>query len=340
MREFVVHAHSHRSSSTAHTTDDRTKYTSAALNAVSNSRKISQNFQIIMDAEDHVQQMFAPVLGVLAILVGRGWMWGREEGSTSIRPPQSTVQIEELESIPDNDGAGRGDAKLASPRPVSESKNDSPQQEATAVPASAAQNEDNDASNYRKDITLLDNTHMLTEKTEVSVADDDSVDVLSCKAQLVPSENTEQSTSSPTQNRQSTKMPALTRPSSNDAQNEVTTIDARDPLPGDMKDSQSSKVEASDNPPPSPNFFNGSCSVGALSTGIVTSGPSIFEMTLKERIALESAATLVTEVMELVAACAEQKVVDNVSKMSVSVWQLKSRVNYQQLRFSLSCVTS
>jgi len=79
------------------TTSRDTRYTSAALNAVSNSRKMSRNVRVLLEEENNVvNQLLGPTLGVLSVVIGRGWIWGREEH----RPPvvASTVRIEELDN--------------------------------------------------------------------------------------------------------------------------------------------------------------------------------------------------------------------------------------------------
>ncbi|GKY92471.1 hypothetical protein MPSEU_000217500 [Mayamaea pseudoterrestris] len=74
-----------------------TKYTSAAIRAVENSRKVTKNLQILME-EENASHFLPPVFGFVSVAVGRGWLWGREENVPVSTHTQSTVVIEELDS--------------------------------------------------------------------------------------------------------------------------------------------------------------------------------------------------------------------------------------------------
>lgn len=71
------------------------RYTTAAVNAVRNGQLVARNVKALSE-EDEGNPVIDPIVGVLTVIVGRGWLWGKEEeerqGSTVI----STVTIEEL----------------------------------------------------------------------------------------------------------------------------------------------------------------------------------------------------------------------------------------------------
>ena len=73
-----------------------TPYASAAVNAVRNSQTIHRNVSVLM-REENAAQLLGPILSVAGVLVGHGWLWGREEERPT---PVSTVEIEQL---PDDD---------------------------------------------------------------------------------------------------------------------------------------------------------------------------------------------------------------------------------------------
>jgi len=70
-----------------------TRYSQAASQALQNGQVISRNVQVLIEEED-AKRVIDPLLGVLSIIFGKGWIWAREER----RPiPHSTVKIEELD---------------------------------------------------------------------------------------------------------------------------------------------------------------------------------------------------------------------------------------------------
>lgn len=321
-----MHGHHHLSASTAESVDERTKYTRAALSAVSNSRKMSNNFKIIMEEEDHVQQIFGPVVGFLSILVGRGWIWGRDEGAPPIRTPQSTVQIEELESVPDDNTANRTPSdKRADEAGTTKSSNSVPP---PSKPSPQVESEEIvDESSSKKDCVRSAEEKALSAKVTTDPASEVFV------GQEDP---------------QSTKLAAPSKPiSTNEIEvpvgdslsektnallTEVKAVAPSDSLCGDIKNddqsttkqaAQFSRTPANDKGKPrGDDFFDVSSSGAAIATDEHISESSVFDMTLKERIVLESAATLMSEVMELVASCAEQKLIDDVSRAGEIAWRL------------------
>jgi len=85
-------------------------YTSAAVSAVRNSQTISRNFRALSE-EDEAGRIVGPLLGLIPLLIGHGWLWGREEQvriQQSQQPsvPATTVEIIELDSEPDHLSAG------------------------------------------------------------------------------------------------------------------------------------------------------------------------------------------------------------------------------------------
>jgi hypothetical protein len=73
-------------------------YTSAAVSAVRNSQTISRNLQAL-SSEGVSHNVVGQTLGFLALLVGHGWVWGRdhEEVSPSQNAPLPSIQIVEVE---------------------------------------------------------------------------------------------------------------------------------------------------------------------------------------------------------------------------------------------------
>lgn len=81
----IMHIHATQSAAEA-------KYTSAAFNAVRNGSIVARNVKALSE-EDEGNLVIDPIVGVLTAIVGRGWLWGREDEQN---PPESTVTIEEL----------------------------------------------------------------------------------------------------------------------------------------------------------------------------------------------------------------------------------------------------
>jgi hypothetical protein len=74
-------------------------YTSAAVSAVRNSQTISRNFRVLSEEED-ASKVIGPALGFLALLIGQGWLWGRDQDEpvqTTQRESRSSVEIVELD---------------------------------------------------------------------------------------------------------------------------------------------------------------------------------------------------------------------------------------------------
>jgi len=82
----LMHIHATQSASEA-------KYTSAAVNAIRNGQIVARNVKALSE-EEGGNPVVDPIVGVLTAIVGRGWLWGREEEAQL----ESTVTIEELPS--------------------------------------------------------------------------------------------------------------------------------------------------------------------------------------------------------------------------------------------------
>ena len=83
----IMHIHATQSTGGA-------RYTSAAVNAVRNGQIVARNVQALSE-EDAGNPVLDPLVGVLTAIVGRGWLWGREQEEQR-SPAVSTVTIEEL----------------------------------------------------------------------------------------------------------------------------------------------------------------------------------------------------------------------------------------------------
>jgi hypothetical protein len=70
------------------------KYTNAAMDALTNSQRVSRNVRILMVEED-VGRVLGPIFSIIPVLLGQGWLWARP-GAPSRSTP-STVEITELE---------------------------------------------------------------------------------------------------------------------------------------------------------------------------------------------------------------------------------------------------
>jgi hypothetical protein len=88
-----VYIHQTRINTSSH----ETKYTNAAIRAVENSRRVSQNLQVLSEGMN-AGDLLPPLLSFVSFASGRGWLWGRDENATAFSGPQSTVVIEELDS--------------------------------------------------------------------------------------------------------------------------------------------------------------------------------------------------------------------------------------------------
>ena len=86
----LMHIHATQSAGEA-------KYTSAIVNAVRNGSIVARNVRALSEEEDG-NPVLDPIVGVLAAIVGRGWLWGKQEENQQ----ESTVTIEEL---PDDETA-------------------------------------------------------------------------------------------------------------------------------------------------------------------------------------------------------------------------------------------
>lgn len=72
------------------------RYTMAAVDAYRNSRTISRNVQALQ--EENKGHLVNPFMTTLAVVIGRGWIWGMADPSSYQRNSRSTVVIEELDS--------------------------------------------------------------------------------------------------------------------------------------------------------------------------------------------------------------------------------------------------
>jgi hypothetical protein len=90
MKELLV-LHSAAPSNAIRPRGSDAKYTTAAVDAVRNSQKVSRNVRVLMEEED-AGRVLRPLLDFLPALFGQGWIWGRVE-----RKSMSTVAITELE---------------------------------------------------------------------------------------------------------------------------------------------------------------------------------------------------------------------------------------------------
>lgn len=85
----------HAGADSTHAND--TKYSNAAIKTVQNTRTMSRNLSVLMKEEGHVVNH---LFGVLSGVVGKGWLWGRDEGKQVRR---STVEIEQLDDFETED---------------------------------------------------------------------------------------------------------------------------------------------------------------------------------------------------------------------------------------------
>lgn len=85
------------------------RYTSAAVNAVRNGQIVARNVRAL-SGEDDGNPVFDPLVGVLAAIVGRGWLWGKEEAERQGSTVASTVTIEEL---PPDEAPGKAKERKA-----------------------------------------------------------------------------------------------------------------------------------------------------------------------------------------------------------------------------------
>lgn len=83
MVQELVHLHATQS------TGRNTKYASAAINAVRNGSIFARNVRALAE-ENGGNPVIEPLLDVLSAIVGRGWLWGRENNQ------ESTVTVEEI----------------------------------------------------------------------------------------------------------------------------------------------------------------------------------------------------------------------------------------------------
>jgi hypothetical protein len=67
-------AHMHAAGAETH----NTKYTSAAMGAIRKGKLVVKNVKVLSEEED-IHPLFEPVIGILSLLAGRGWLWGHEE---------------------------------------------------------------------------------------------------------------------------------------------------------------------------------------------------------------------------------------------------------------------
>ena len=72
------------------------RYTSAALNALRNGQIVAENVQKLIEDKE-VHPTVVPVLNVVTTLVGRGWLWGKEEDGQDLPATPPTVVIEEID---------------------------------------------------------------------------------------------------------------------------------------------------------------------------------------------------------------------------------------------------
>ena len=80
---------------------DGASYTSAAISLVRNGDIILRNINVLSEDErDNIGKVIAPIIGFLALIVGQGWLWGRQIDSPTNYPShgntKSTVEIVEL----------------------------------------------------------------------------------------------------------------------------------------------------------------------------------------------------------------------------------------------------
>ena len=71
---------------------ENTKYTSAAMGVMRNGNIVVNNVHLL-SADENIHPAFEPIIGLLSLLAGRGWLWGHDErkGST-----ESTIEINEI----------------------------------------------------------------------------------------------------------------------------------------------------------------------------------------------------------------------------------------------------
>jgi hypothetical protein len=81
-------AHMHAAGAETH----NTKYTSAAMGAIRKGKLVVKNVKVLSEEED-IHPLFEPVIGILSLLAGRGWLWGHEE---RIDATASSVTIHEI----------------------------------------------------------------------------------------------------------------------------------------------------------------------------------------------------------------------------------------------------
>jgi hypothetical protein len=73
------------------------KYTNAAMDALTNSQRVSRNVRVLMYEED-VGRVLAPIVTFLHLLLGQGWLWATRQEAPS-PSTKSTVEITELEEL-------------------------------------------------------------------------------------------------------------------------------------------------------------------------------------------------------------------------------------------------
>ena len=72
--------------------ESEAKIVGAAIQAVHNGQVVARNVQALME-EGHLGPMLAPLVGVIQILSGYGWLWGHEQ-RPSPAPPTSSSKVE------------------------------------------------------------------------------------------------------------------------------------------------------------------------------------------------------------------------------------------------------
>jgi hypothetical protein len=123
MREIFVF---HRRTAEPSATHQEAGYADAAFGAFHNSQRLYKHASVLSD-EGQLENILLPLLGVLPVLIGHGWLWAQPE---PLQAPRSTVVIEEIiEDDEDDDAAsmeGRDDrysedllADASTPNPVS-----------------------------------------------------------------------------------------------------------------------------------------------------------------------------------------------------------------------------
>jgi len=80
--------------------DEAARYTRAAIRAVHSGQKVAQNIHILSE-DQHVGAIMQPLLGVLGLLSGQGWLWGKDDevggaGTSSGSASSTGIVIEEL----------------------------------------------------------------------------------------------------------------------------------------------------------------------------------------------------------------------------------------------------